>query len=86
VVAANRWLSEVYEPVAASIPAELRDKLDPVEVYHELLEHRWFLSEAAGHDVGTEAALASYLEKVLSQVPDDLTSGRAGPNRNPGTR
>jgi hypothetical protein len=85
VVAANRWLSEVYEPVAASIPAELRDKLDPVEVYHELLEHRWFLSEAAGRDVGTEAALASYFEKVLSQVPDDLTSGRAGPNRNPGT-
>ena len=72
VVAANRWLSEVYEPVAASIPAELRDKLDPVEVYHELLEHRWFLSEAAGRDVGTEAALASYFEKVLSQVPDDL--------------
>jgi hypothetical protein len=83
VVAANRWLSEVYEPVAASIPADLRDKLDPVEVFHEVLEHRWFLSEVAGHDVGTKAAAASYFDEVLPRVPDDLTSGRARPG---GTR
>ena len=82
VVAANRWLSEVYEPVAARIPADLRDKLDPVEVFHEVLEHRWFLSERAGHDVGTEAAAAAYFDSVLPHVPDDLTSGRAGSDGN----
>jgi hypothetical protein len=79
VVAANRWLSEVYEPVAACIPNDLRDKLDPVEVFHEVLEHRWFLSEQAGHDVGTDAAAASYFDQVLPRVPDTLTSGRARP-------
>jgi hypothetical protein len=80
VVAANRWLIEVYEPVAAHIPVELRNKLDPVEVFHEVLEHRWFLSEKAGHDVGTEAAVASYFDHVLPRVSDDLTSGRAPPD------
>src|SRR5262249_31657980 len=52
-VAANLWLSEVYDPVVSAIPPELRDRLDEVEVFHEILEHRWFLSEAAGRDIGT---------------------------------
>jgi hypothetical protein len=78
-VAANRWLAEVYDPVVGSIPAELRDKLDPVEVFHEVLEHRWFLSEQAGRDVGTASAARSYFADVLPTVPDSLTSGAAGP-------
>ncbi len=77
VVASSRWLEQVYDPVVASIPAELQDKLDPVEVFHEVLEHRWFLSEQAGTDVGTKTATASYLADVLPSVPDKLTSGRA---------
>lgn len=82
VVATNRWLEEVYEPVAASIPPELRNKLDPVEVFHEVLEHRWFLSEQARKDVGTAAATTSYLATILPNVPDELTSGRVPePNR-----
>ena len=44
--AANRWLTEVYDPVIASMPADLRGRLDDAEVFHEILEHRWFLSEA----------------------------------------
>ncbi len=76
-VATNRWLDEVYDPVVAGIPDELRDKLDPVEVFHEVLEHRWFLSERAGHNVGTAAAAASYFADILPNVPDELTSGRA---------
>lgn len=79
VVAAHRWLQEVFDPVVSSIPDELRDKLDPVEVFHEVLEHRWFLSERAGADVGTEAAAASYFVDVLPAVPDSLTSGTAVP-------
>ncbi len=76
VIAANRWLDEVYEPVVSAIPPQLRDKLDPVEVFHEVLEHRWFLSERAHRDVGTSAAAASYMATILPAVPDDLTSGR----------
>ncbi len=79
VVAAHRWLAEVFDPVVGAIPGALRDKLDPVEVFHEVLEHRWFLSERAGADVGTEAAAASYFRDVLPAVPDTLTSGATAP-------
>jgi len=70
-VAAVRWLLEVFEPTVAAIPDELRGKLPPAELYHELLEHRWFLSEAAGADVGTAAALRSYVRDVLRFAPDE---------------
>jgi Domain of unknown function (DUF4032)/Lipopolysaccharide kinase (Kdo/WaaP) family len=73
VVAANRWLAEVYDPVVQAIPAHLAGKLDPVEVFHEVLEHRWLMSERAGRDIGTRQAALSYLESILPEVPDDLT-------------
>jgi tRNA A-37 threonylcarbamoyl transferase component Bud32 len=72
-VAANRWLTEVYDPVVSAIPAALRGRLDEVEIFHEILEHRWFLSEAAGRDIGTTAARNDYFARVLPKVPDDLT-------------
>ena len=52
-VAAHRWRAEVYDRVMAMVPADLDDRLAPAEVFHEILEHRWFLSEQAGTDVGT---------------------------------
>jgi hypothetical protein len=64
-VVAVRWLAEVYEPIISRIPQELRGHLEPPQLFHELLEHRYYLSEAAGYDVGNDAALASYLESVL---------------------
>lgn len=44
-----------------------------LEVFHEILEHRWFLSEKAGKDVGTTAAARSYVAGVLPQTPSTLT-------------
>ena len=64
-VAAHRWRAEVYDHVIAAVPAELADRLAPAEVFHEILEHRWFLSEAAGTDVGNTAASASYVQQIL---------------------
>ena len=52
---------------------ELRDRLDPVEIFHEILEHRWFMSERAGRDIGTTAARNDYFAKVLPGVPDNFT-------------
>jgi len=72
VVAANRWLEEVYDPVIAAIPDDLRDRLPPAEIFHEVLEHRWYMSEAAGRDVGTTAAARSYFEQVLPAMPEPL--------------
>ena len=39
-VAAARWLTEVYEPQIDAVPASLADRLEPAELFHELLEHR----------------------------------------------
>jgi len=75
VVAASTWLTEVYEPVVRAIPAELRGRLDEAEVFHEVLEHRWLLSEAAAKDIGTTAAMQDYFRTILPQVPEALTTG-----------
>jgi tRNA A-37 threonylcarbamoyl transferase component Bud32 len=69
--AAGRWLSEVFEPAIAAVPAELQPKRAAAELYHELLEHRWFLSERAGKDVGMAAATASYVDDVLRPAADE---------------
>jgi Domain of unknown function (DUF4032)/Lipopolysaccharide kinase (Kdo/WaaP) family len=71
-VAANRWLEEIYDPVIASIPEELRGRLPPAEIFHEILEHRWYMSEDAGRDVGTTAATKDYLKWVLPRAPEPL--------------
>jgi hypothetical protein len=78
-VAAHRWLEEIYDPVVAAIPAGLRDRLAPPEVFHEMLEHRWYQSERAGHDVGTTAAARSYFDTVLPRVPLPLTTTAENP-------
>jgi hypothetical protein len=77
VVAANRWLEEVYDPVIAAIPEDLSGRLPPAEVFSEVLEHRWYMSEAAGRDVGTTAAARDYIENVLPAAPDPLDTGEA---------
>jgi hypothetical protein len=64
-VVAARWIAEVYEPLVARVPEELAGRLEPAELFHELLEHRYYLSEAAGREVDNDTALESYLESVL---------------------
>jgi hypothetical protein len=64
-LAAYRWLTEIYEPTIASVPDELRDRLAGPEIYHQLLEHRWYESERQGHEVSMEDTLASYVEGIL---------------------
>jgi hypothetical protein len=72
IVAANRWLEEIYDPMIAAIPADLRGRMPPAEMFHEILEHRWYMSEAAGRDVGTAAAIRDYLTHVLPAAPQPL--------------
>lgn len=85
-VAAYRWLHEVFEKVVDAIPDEHRSRLEPVEVFHEVIEHKWYLSEQEGQDVGVHRALVSYLANVLPQTPEqkqvladaDVTEGWIG--------
>ena len=70
-VVAHRWVTESFEPVVKAVPKELRGKLEPAEIFHEVLEHRWFLSERAGRDVGLMPAARSYVDDVLTHKPDE---------------
>ena len=70
-VAAHEWLANVFQPVVLAVPKDLRGKLEQAEVFHEVLEHRWFLSEAAGRDVGLPAAVSSYVKEILPTKPDE---------------
>ncbi|MBW3606700.1 MAG: DUF4032 domain-containing protein [Actinobacteria bacterium] len=70
-VAAYRWLDEVFTRVVEAIPPELEARLEPVEVFHEVIEHKWYLSEQEGADVGIDRALSSYLTSVLPQSADE---------------
>lgn len=70
-IVAHDWLTQVYEPTTRAVPRELRGKLEPAEIFHEILEHRWYLAERAGHDVPIGDALADYLREVLPGKPDE---------------
>ena len=70
-VAAYRWLSEIFEPIQQAIPAGLSNRLEPVEVFLEVLRHKWHLSEKAGHDVGNDVALESYIDTILPDAPSE---------------
>jgi hypothetical protein len=70
-IVAHEWLTEVFEPVVRLVPRDLKRKLEPAEVFHEVLEHRWFLSEQAGHEIDTMEAARSYVDDVLSAKPDE---------------
>ncbi|MEJ3743043.1 DUF4032 domain-containing protein [Actinomycetes bacterium KLBMP 9797] len=69
--AAHRWLTEVFEPVVRAVPAHLRRKLEPSELFVQVIEHRWRLSEEAGRDVGLALAVQSFLADVLVHRPDE---------------
>jgi hypothetical protein len=69
-VAAVRWLDLRFEPIMAAIPTELFNRLEAAEIFHQLLEHRWYMAEQVGHDVGLEDALADYL-RLLETAPEE---------------
>ena len=62
---AFKWLTEIFNPIVNSVPAEHIGRVEPAQLFHEVLEHRWYLSEAAGHDVGLDFASKSYISEVL---------------------
>ena len=62
---AFKWLTEIFNPIINSVPAEHLGRVEPAQLFHEVLEHRWYLSEAAGHDVGLDFACKAYISDVL---------------------
>ncbi|KQZ83476.1 lipopolysaccharide kinase [Microbacterium sp. Root166] len=70
---AHEWLTRVFEPVVKAIPWDLRSKLEPAEVFHQVLEHRWYMSQARGRSVPLAEVLSSYIDDVLRHRRDEAT-------------
>ena len=71
---ARRWLVEVFDHVINQIPSELRGRVEPAQMFHEILEHRWYLGEKAGRDVGIDFATQDYISAVLPYRTDSGTT------------
>jgi len=68
---AHDWLTEIFEPAVRAVPRDLRGKLEPAQIYHELLDHRWYLSEQQSRDVPMQQAAKSYVKNILPTRPDE---------------
>lgn len=70
-IGAHRWVTERFERVTEAVPVDLRGKLTPAEIFHEVLEHRWFMSEKLGSSAGFGTAIDDYIETSLRGKPDE---------------
>ncbi|MBO9553010.1 DUF4032 domain-containing protein [Cellulomonas sp.] len=68
---AHDWLTEVFEPAVRGVPKDLRKKLEPAQIFHELLDHRWYLSQQQQRDVPMKETVKSYVRDILPQRPDE---------------
>ena len=73
-VVAHRWLTEFFEPVVSAIPPELMGKRDPAQIYHEVLDYRWYQSQRESREVPILDATAGYVRDVLRNLPDEEMS------------
>ncbi|MFY9263319.1 MAG: DUF4032 domain-containing protein [Actinomycetaceae bacterium] len=64
-IIAHEWVANVFEPTVYAIPPRLRGKLQPAQLFHEILEHRWFISEHAGRNIPMKQAVQSYVKHIL---------------------
>ena len=64
-VMAKQWMEEVFNPILAMVPEELQGRVEKAQMFHEILENRWYMTEKLGYDVGLEAAAKSYINEVL---------------------
>jgi len=64
------WLADVYEQVLNKIPEDLRGRVEPAQMFHEILEHRWYLGEKNGVDLGLENAAIDYITSILPTRSD----------------
>lgn len=74
--AAYHWYENIYKPVTEQLIPLISERLktqpvnecleivDPAELYCEILEHKWYLSERAQKDVGHFTAAEDYLNTI----------------------
>jgi hypothetical protein len=63
------WLEHTYKPVVEQLKPLIKNKTHPrfnrdlVELYCQILEHKWYLSERARRDVGHQAAVEDFIKQ-----------------------
>lgn len=70
---AHEWLAKVFEPVTRAIPKDLKGRLEPAEMFHQMLEHRWFMSQNESREVPLAEAVSSYIDNVLRHRRNEAT-------------
>jgi hypothetical protein len=70
-IVAHQWLRESFEPVVRAIPHELAGKRDPAQIFHEVLDYRWYASQHVNHEVPLGEAVEGYIHDVLRALPDE---------------
>lgn len=78
-IVAHEWMRDVFEPIINGVPPELRAKLEPAQIFHEVLEHRWFLAQRAGHDIPLDQVIDSYVHSILPTKRDEAILLDPGP-------
>ncbi|WP_040158554.1 DUF4032 domain-containing protein [Nigerium massiliense] len=76
-VVAHEWLTRCFEPVVTAIPPHLTGKRDPAQIFHEVLDYRWYASQRANREVPLTDAVQGYIADVLTALPDEVTGSVA---------
>ena len=67
---AKKWFVEVFESTINRVPVQMRGRVERAQMFHEILENRWYLSEQKGTDVGLEFAADNYVQEILPNRRD----------------
>ena len=73
--AAYHWMEHIYSPTVERLLPYAGSKITAPELYCQVLEHKWFLSERQQRDVGREAAAEDYLQQIL--LPPSQTANES---------
>jgi len=76
-VVAHEWLTQCFSPVIEAIPPDLSRKRDPAQLYHEILDYRWYQGQREHRFVPLLEATQGYIRDVLRKLPDEQLSGDA---------
>src|SRR5665811_951762 len=76
---ARRRQPDVLEPTLRRLRQVIGPGRDLLQAYCDVLEHKWLLSERAGHDVGLDAAVEAYIAEGAPAPEAELTIDPDGP-------
>ncbi len=77
MLVAARWMNTIYEPIMALVPSDFRGKLEQAEIYHEILVHRWYLSQRENYEVPILEAAKDYIANQLAARKDEAIASIA---------